>query len=412
MNHVVFSLIFLASTFALEAEEIHLQKLYFAAVKNTAIVKDRIIQEQIAREQKSQVRGNLLPDIALASDHTWRDPVPSLGGFGQDYQYSNYLKLDQKLFQGGAEYYGIKIAKNLPKIAEFQKKQQQIELFERLSQLYFNALTLETDLKLLTDQSLALRAQVSTLQKRAAIGRNKQTDVLSARAEKARIDAEISQRESELNTRYLQLAALTGMENIGSLSDPYKEKKLQVEPNWKQLLEQTPIVKIQELQIENNQSRIEVAQANFYPDLDLNGNYYFGRQGALGESDWDVGVSLSWNLFSGGKDRAEKRVQFLEKMRIEERLKDIKRNLLSDFSALEKEFYAQKNILEKLQKSVDLSRRNYREHIREEKRGLVNQLDVLRVQKNYLDSQRVYNQQFYQTRVLWIRLRSLAGVTP
>lgn len=389
-----------------------LDELYRSTLTNTSSIKDKVLELRIAQEKLSQAKSGFYPEVSLNSQYGLRDPVPSAGGFGQDKQRSTFISVDQRIFKGGAEYHGLKLAKNIPLIAELEKHRQEINVYQNLAILYFDILTQQRDLALLKKQNTTLEKQINTLSKRARIGRNKKTDVLSAQAEMARITAEISQRESQLKTSFYNLSTVTGKEVTRDLDDPYQNQILKIDSAWINLLEHNPHIKIQELLIKNADNKIKMSRANYYPDLTFNGNYYFDRFGALAESDWDMGLNLSWNLFSGGKDRSEKNISFFEKMRYQEQLKDLKREIKNNFLSLEKEFYAQKNILDRLQKAVNLSKQNYQEHLKEERQGLVNQLDVLRVQRNYLEIKRIYNRQFFDTRVTWIKLKSLAGVRP
>ena len=93
-------------------------------------------------------------------------------------------------------------------------------------------------------------------------------------------------------------------------------------------------------------------------------------------------------------------------------MNEYQRNLSNNYRTLKSQLNAQKQIVKELDESVKLSRRNYREHVKDGNQGLVSQLDVLRAHQQYLQAQRQYHQQFYLAKIKWVQLRGLVGIRP
>ncbi|MCB0357105.1 MAG: TolC family protein, partial [Bdellovibrionales bacterium] len=160
-----------------------LDELYQFATQNTSVIKQKKYSEQIAFEKKSQTRAQILPSLTANSSNVWREKVKDVGAFGESHQHTAYLSLQQPLFQGGAEYHSWQIAKRLPQIARLERLQQEIELYTRVANAFYELLKLRNEAKTLLEQQSTLSNRVKTLIQRAKIGRSKKTDVLAAESQ-------------------------------------------------------------------------------------------------------------------------------------------------------------------------------------------------------------------------------------
>lgn len=399
------------SAHASPLEPVSLDQLYASAIQNTSVLKDKIHALAIAREKKIQGLSKVLPTLSIESSQAWRDPV-DVGAFGEASQNTTKIALTQPLFQGGSEFAALSITKRLPEIAELEKDQTAIQFYFVLAERFFTILRLKSEAALLKEQEEILRSRVSTLRKRAEIGRNRLTDVLSAESQLARIRAELGQSENSLIAERQKLKNLTGLKTIPALALKQDPEALVVPPDWDKRIEKNPQLGALELQVENARKRISISQSEFYPSVDLAGNYYLNRAGILSDSKWDVTLTATWNLYNGGSDSAAKRIQTLEVFRLEESLNEIKRNLNNEFLALKEEFGNQKEVITRLKRAVRLARQNYQQHLQEVQQGLVNQLDVLRSLEELLQVQRAFDFQRFHTQITWVKLRTLAGVKP
>ncbi|MCB0407449.1 MAG: TolC family protein [Bdellovibrionales bacterium] len=389
----------------------NLKQLFSAARSYTAKLKDKTIEEEIAKKEKSKVMAGVLPSLSATSSNVWRDQA-DVGAFGEGYQRTSYLTLSQPLFQGGAEYYALKIAGQLPEIARLERKNEELNLYNEVAGLFYTVVRLRQNQTTYKEQEETLFRRVATLKQRAKIGRNKQTDVLSAESQLARVRAELSQIESQLIRAEQNLLNLTGVSELGSLSDDLDLNKLEVPLAWQNTLLETPRIRAAELALENSKKEVGVARSQFLPSVDLDANYYIERSGILKDSDWDVTINAKWNLFSGGEDISEKQIKDLEMRKLENYFLEEKRNIKNNFESLTKEFHLQKAVVAKLEQAVKLAEKNYKQHIKEANQGLVSHLDVLKVLEDYLQVRQNYDQQLYNAKVTWANLETMAGVLP
>ena len=148
------------------------------------------------------------------------------------------------------------------------------------------------------------------------------------------------------------------------------------------------------------------------PSLDVEADYFLERTGQFNEAEWVITLNANWELFSGGGNYAQKNIRDYEARIVAAQLGDLRRNIQYRFDSLKKEFQLQKDSIKKLDVAVKLAKQNYQEHLKEVNRGLVSQLDVLRVLQDYQQIRRSYEQQKYETKLTYIRLKSVAGVRP
>lgn len=228
----------------------------------------------------------------------------------------------------------------------------------------------------------------------------------------ARVTADLALLESQIINAKKELANLTGENIFSDLTDNFHLHSLIVSETWEKNLLQSPLIKSQELALENYKREIGIVGASFYPTVDVEGKYYLDRAGILKDSEWDITLTAKWDLFSGGEDLSEKRIKSYEMQTLEAKLQEKKQTLVNDFNALKENYHAQKEVLEKMKLAVELAKQNYNEHIKEVDQGLVNQLDLLKVLEEYLQIRQSHDQQTYEMKKTWIYLRALAGVRP
>ncbi len=385
-----------------------LSEYYESAILNTATIKDRMLAVEIAKAEKSQAIGSVLPEVSANSENTWRDQV-DVGPFGEGYQHSAFLNLTQPIFQGGSEYFAIGVAQTRPKIAALQQRQEQLALYNRVAQAFFDLLRIQKDGETLDQQKQTLAEQVKTLRGRAKIGQNKQTDVLAAQAQLARVTADESRLSRDRQAAQIRLHNLTGKAADTVLIDELPLSSLTVPPRWKSQIIDSPTIAATELELKAAEKSIGVERGRFLPSVDLGANYYLDRAGILQDSTWDVAVNVRWNIYAGGKDLAQKRIASLQMTQIENRLSDLKRTIKNDFSSLEKQLALQKETIEKLKLALSLAKKNYQEYKKEVNRGLITQLEVLRILEDQIQIQREYNQEVLYAKLLWIQMKVLAG---
>ena len=408
----VFIIFFLSLTSTVSSA-LSLKQVYEQAKTNTATIKTKVFDEQKAEATKSQAWSEVLPKVEVSSSSVWRDEqvgISVTSSFGQGYQHTAQMSLSQPLFRGGAEYHLLVAAKKEPLIAKYQTQQAEIDLYTQLADLFYQWLNVEADQKSLKEQAELLDTRLKYLRRRAAIGRSKQTEVLSATAQRARIDAEFESSLLQKLKIEETIKNYSGIEKIDSLEDPLNNK-----PNWAKgslpiHLENVPSLKAAELLVEKAKAQMKAAWSGFLPEVNFTGNYYLDRAGVLADSEWDATINAKWELFSGGKDRANVRLTYLESEKLSAEFADLKRRQKTTYEQLKESLKVKIRESEKLKTAVAASLKNYRQHIKESQSSLVSDLDVLRALDDYLQIKRAYDRSHFEAKNMYFKLRQAVGV--
>ena len=413
MRKFIFTIIvlFVCSERIFAAENLSFTELYHAAIKNNSLILNQNVSIEIAIEEKDKAYSTVRPQLNLVSSTVWREQA-NVGAFGEGRQHNAYASLSQPLFSGGAEYYALKIAKTFPEIAKLNKNFSEIQLYTQLSQLFYEGIRLQNEQKILVDQNKLLQERISTLQKRASIGRSKSTEVLAAKSIQAKVIAETSLNQKQMDFLKQKIKNLSLLESDYNFVEDQDPLGLTITPDWEKKLLTHPSVVIAELQIQNQKNQIQADGAGFLPKLDVEGKYYLDRAGILKDSDWDVTLNASWNLYGGGTTTSSKRISTLKLQQQEATLRETTTNLRNEFLTLLKNLDQQKQINKELKNAVEINKKNYEVHRSEFDKGLVNHLDLLRVLEEFLQAQKSYEQQIYATRTLWNEMNAMIGEMP
>ncbi len=388
-----------------------LEHFFEQAINNTGTIIQKDLDTKIALEQKGQAYSQVLPTIAAESSNVWREQA-NVGAFGQAYQHTALISLNQPLFQGGSEYYDLAIARQLPKIAELEKQRQLRLLYADIAQAFFQTLRAQRDIQLYSDQEKSLKDRIKTLSARVRIGRSKPTELLAARSRLSRILAERSQSQRQKIISENLLKTLTGVDRIGELEDLVSPEKLTYDNRWDTQINKTPQIQATQLLLENAKRSISSARGTYLPTVDANANYYLERAGILQDSSWDVTVNARWELYQGGNDSSEVQVRKLQADQINSQLSDIKRTQKNEFESLKSQFEIHQKALKEFDEAVNLAKRNYDEFLKEADRGLVSDLDALQALDDYLAVRKTYIQQIYETKITWAQIKALVGDLP
>lgn len=400
-----------ATLFSLSANALTLTEAFDQAKQNTSRLRNQVLAEEISVMKKKSATAAVLPELEVSSTNVWRDEVPGTSA-GEGYQHTAQFTLRQSLFQGGSEYYLLRAAQQYPEIARFNRQQTEIDLFAELAQQFCHYLSLETEAKMLAEQAALLDQRIKYLSGRVAIGRSKQTELLSARSQLARVTAEQESQADKLLKARENIANLTGVNEFTNLEDPlgHEGKWLNAQPTFD--LDALPSVKAGHLLVEQARLESKAAKCDYLPAVDLTGNYYLDRAGILADSEWDVSVVAKWQLYGGGATKADVRTKTLEAQQTELEFADLKRRLKLNYERLSQALAAKGRESKALQQAVVAAERSYQEHLRESRSGLVSDLEVLRALDDLLVVKRSANRSLFESKSLYFEVHQAAGVKP
>ena len=318
--------------------------------------------------------------------------------------YNLRLSVQQPVFTGFKLDAASAVAENSVGAATQSYARERSELVFNVKNSYWN-LYKAIEFKKVIDENVGqIQAHVADVQKLMDQGMATNNDVLKVQVQLS--DAQLRQIDAANGVRLaaiglnntLGLPLATGVELKTAL--PYQPRTFSdLDGLIQQALGQRADVKAMEFQVKAGEAGVTVAQSGWYPQVYLVGDYYYARPNQrilptqdLFKDTWDVGVSVSLNIWNWGTtvhqtDQAEAQLQ---------QAKDA-RSLLADGVALEvtRNYLNLNQAKERIsvaQKEVEQAEENYRITDERFKEGLALNSDLLDAEVALLQAHTNYTQ--------------------
>jgi len=316
----------------------------------------------------------------------------------------------QPLFSGFREFAALAGSRAERRQRKHEKARAEQLLLLDVSDAFYLLLQLREELGALDISRVALLQRIDELRQREQLGRSRPSEVVSAEAQLRRVEAELVRIQGLETTARQLLEFLTGLERIDVVADdgaavPSVEEerayllKAGVRPDVLAAAEEAKIQKHERT----------VAQADLWPDVDLEGNYYTKRVGTSADREWDVLLVMDVPLFQGGqtvgaiREAASKaRQAALELARVERTaMLEIRKAYLNLQTAL-----VRRAALDQARQAAE---DDYRFQVEDYRLNLVNNLDVLKSLQALQDARREAVQARYEAKRRYWALRVAGG---
>lgn len=368
-----------------------------------------------AEERYKQAIGAVLPSLALTGSYLRQDtPQNALGGsFSPPEQTTARLTASQPLFRGFREFAAMSEFSRLADAQKFTKKHAAVLLYQDIVRVFYQVLSFEADLKNLDRQVHVNEKRVKELEDRKKIGRSRNTEVLTVKAQLAQLEAQVQATKGQLSAAREMFEFLTGMDRDTSLADEdVVPKKIPTVSKYLERLDKRFDVQSEREKAEAADKAITVAKGEHLPTVDLLGNYYFKRPGALSSVHWDVQVTGTLPLFSGGTVVSKVRQSVSEKKRVDLEAQQVRRQSEQEIRSTYASLLSDQAQLDALEDAVTLSEKNYQEQSREYRFGLVTNLDVIQALNTAQQAQRDLDRVRYAMKSDFLRLEASAALRP
>lgn len=400
----------------LSATPVSLSEAYRSATeKSETVLKGR---EQIAQVDAriNQVKGGMFPNISANFTHSIQPLLsdPTARAFSPQQQTTISLSATQPIFRGLREWNGLSQLGHLHSAQEATQQDNFNRLFRDVASTYLQVLSLEQELKNLSEQSALYRERVKELSGRVERGESNQSDVVTAEATESSLLAEIRLTEGQLEVAREQFNFYTGLDRSAQLVDPNLAEELKLEPveHYIEKIEGRPDIAVARENYEATSKAVTVAWGGHWPSVDVYGNYYLRRPGFLSDLRWDVGVQVKLPIFEGGTTQAKiseavsrNKENYLE-------LERVRRDAGREIRQLHRRLAARLDQLKNLKRSAELSRKNTTLLAKDYRRGLARNIDVQLALTEFRIVQRTFDQAHFATQLDLLLLQSATGVIP
>ncbi len=304
--------------------------------------------------------------------------------------------------------------------ANFETERQ--NLMMRVAEAYFNILARQDDVSFTESTRTALARQLEQTQQRFEVGLIAITDVQEAQAGHDAAVADVIRTKNLVNNAQESLREITGTyyKTLSSLKgdapllspDPADIKQ------WSEMaLASNNAIKATQLAVELARQDIERARTGEMPTVDLAASHGYShvlrgdtaQNASDGNTSNQVGVTVSYNLYTGGAVRTQIRIAQQQYTKALDSLEQVRRNIetqvhnaylnvisnISQVEALRQAVRSQETALEAIQTGFDVGTRT--------------SVDVLDAQQNLLGALRDYSQARYNYVLATLQLKQAAG---
>lgn len=395
--------------FAQTTGSLTLREVFEAAKQKTEALplSQSEIREYEAR--KAQVFGRFLPKLSLGANYEKQDRT---AGLNSDEQTTSRLILTQSLYEGGRDKAELDSAR-----AQLEAQKQNLtlaenNLFSEVARSFFSVLSSEQDIRNIQKSIDLTQSRIGELRKRLGVGKTQKVEVLAADAQMAVLKAQLLSAQGTLNVNRDTFARVTGLDRTTPLTDPmrFPSEPKPIE-SYLAEIDKRPDIQALQLTLDASEHEIRSAKAGHLPTLLFTGNRYLSQTGVRGTSqhDWDVGLSLSFPIFSGGIVSARVReireletqaeLQLRNKKRVAE--EEIRRAYSTLQSSLEQ--------VKALEAARSVTEENYKEQVKNYRFSLTTNLDVIQALNTLQDTNRTLDKTRFDALIAWAQLRTAIG---
>ncbi|PWU14262.1 MAG: hypothetical protein C5B49_13435 [Bdellovibrio sp.] len=341
-------------------------------------------------EVRDQAQGALFPTISASG--SWMHLNTPNNGNGNPLflsdQTTTKVTLDQPLFRGMKEYAALHQTKALLESQKMSLKNSLKQLFYDTATAYYNVLALESDEKNYLLEIEINRKRLRELEHFLRIGRSRETDLLTFKANIASLEAQVAATRGQLDAARAILAFLTGWNPTTELTDEEKSSPPVTLEKALHTIDDRADVKAAEKTAEAYHENIRIARSGHFPTLDFVADYFIDRPGFDRFQVWDAGIQLNIPIFAGGIVQSQVRQATSVAKQYELNLSAVRRTAEQEIRTFHAAVAADEKQLDRLAEAVALSKQNYEVEERDYRNGLVTNLEVLQAINTYQDGQR------------------------
>ena len=366
----------------------------------------------LAEAQYEQVRAAVLPqagflftdkfqDIGGSSGSSLRRETPQAGFYGH-----------QLLFAGFREFAAMKGQKHQIQSRARDVDQARLLLYEDVARVFFTVAANDLEIKSLETLIRLSQDRVGELRKRVAVGRSRDSEILSTESQWANLEARRQAAQGYRASALEVLSFLIG-QRVSGVQDDFPETVLP--PPLERYLSQTPSRPDVQSVLSQRESRrlfSLAARRSYWPTLNLDGNYYTQRVGANESVDWDLFLVLDVPFYKGGETQADARTAKSLERSVALRWSQVQRTAEREVRERYQNVLSYVAQVEKLERSASLAQKNYEMQRREYTMGLVSNLEVLAALNTWQEASSAWERTRLQSKNAAVLLELAVGRTP
>lgn len=334
--------------------------------------------ERLVAEAR-ELEGNILPTLKVNASEAIQDvPAGSSGLFLQRNRETAWLSAHQPIFSGFREFLAFRSAKDYSEAGRLRLERAKHLLYQDVVRAYLDVLGARDEIRIrgalvdITDDRL------KELRQRLGVGRSRKSELLAAEAQHASAAADLEQSRAGERAAQFQLRFLTGLEEdlepvaLSSAPAPAGLDAALAKARTR------PDVEARRLESTAAERNIKVASRARWPYIAADANYYLKRPPSFTDQvKWDVAITGSLDLFTGGRTTAVVRQQQALRKGAQAAYEQAVRSAELEARVAQEDLTASAGVVAALEKAADAADANAKAQAEDYRLGQVTNLDVL-----------------------------------
>lgn len=380
LKYILISLTMVLTANADTLVELDIQSSIEMAQKYSPLLKIEEVNIEQLEHDKRKALGMALPQVSTEYTINNFKTKPSYGGFSlnSDYERTVGVTVSQALFTFGAVGNAVKAADAATVMAELKQKLTQREVIYLTKVSYYSVLLAEEQLKIAQESLKNAQDNLNILQNYFSSGRPPRGDVIRLQTDVALRKPQVEEAKSNLEQAKAQLKVVLGLKDNRNvvLKDKFKTKFNKIDFNdlSNTLLNKELQVQALEQQIEFNDRVRKAQRGKMLPSIGAFYSYSSSERSNKEIFDTDstinssvVGISVNWEIWNGGQNRAEYKKAIAEKTKAQIQLQKTKDDLyiqlkqtIQSFNTLQKNIKSDMEAVKLAQQSFRLSQNRFK----------------------------------------------------
>lgn len=391
-----------------------LKEAFEAAMKRSEVISEQMELLVQADELEKQAKATLMP--AVSGSATFLHQPAATGSSSALYPaLQNTVKVtgDQPLFRGFRDFAALRQRGAAIDAASIAVDNAARQLFYDTATAYFNELTYAQNVTNYYNEIEVNQKRLKELNDFYRIGRSRYTDLLTFKQNIAALEASLEAARTQYETAKDILAFETGWSRETPIFD---DEAAPIGPldvqTYLAKIDDRPDVKEAIANVQVNEEGIPIARGQHLPSVDLLGDYYFTRPGALSDSNWDVELALTIPIFSGGAIQSQVRQAESVAREYQLMLSAARRTAEEEVRSFYDAWTGDQRQLIKLIDSATLGKLTYEAQVKDYRNGLVTNLDVLLAITTFMDAERARDQERFTVKLDAVKLEAATAQRP
>jgi outer membrane protein len=352
------------------------------ARQNSPRIEELRALRSAAEAAQRGARAERLPQVELAASYTRRSNVPELvlAFPGQTPQtvfpnlpndYRTGVSVALPLYTGGRASARISAAEHELRAAGLDVDAGMSELVLETVTAYWSLVTARENERVLAQSIAAFEADLKQVRDRQEVGLAARSDVLNVQVERDRAELARLQAANDLQVASADLVRLLGLP-AGAAIEPTEAwaapgPEEEVEALVAQALEERPEISGLRSRAAAAEADITAARSAGLPQASLHAGYDYARPNPRilpltdsWDGTWNVGVSVSFRAFDGGRTSAATAGARARAEAVRRRLVDLERRVRLDVTARVFDLATRRAALEVAERNLEAARENVR----------------------------------------------------